>query len=222
MGVAGASEGHPALFFAEFHIADIGAEPRADADADRDQHHVAAAQIARVEAADEIGGAFARRIAFVEILAVEQIVDQHEGVARVGARVEADRGAGPVDGAFALDLVVQRARSVAQPDAKRAAGFAADDIGVGFALLLQNIFDEAGEALRTLAEDAFGSADQIVFLVGCGVVGGRRPGCRRSGGRARIGRGDRILFGARGKVAVERRVARRRGRRGEAAGAPDC
>src|SRR3546814_11711405 len=38
------SEGQPILFLAKFHIADVGAEPRADADADRDQHHIVAAQ----------------------------------------------------------------------------------------------------------------------------------------------------------------------------------
>src|SRR3546814_17434071 len=67
------SEWQPVLLLAKFHIADVGAEPRADADADRDEHHIVAAQVARVEAADQIGGAFARRVTLVEILAVEKI-----------------------------------------------------------------------------------------------------------------------------------------------------
>src|SRR3546814_2783924 len=81
------SEGQPILFLAKFHIADVGAEPRADADADRDQHHIVAAQVARVEAADQIGGALARRVTLVEILAVEEIIDENEGIGRVGDQI---------------------------------------------------------------------------------------------------------------------------------------
>src|SRR3546814_2693041 len=93
-------------------MADVGAEPRADADADRDQHHIVAAQVARVEAADQIGGALARRVTLVEILAVEEIIDENEGIGRVGARVETDRRSGPVSGKLALDLVMERPRSI--------------------------------------------------------------------------------------------------------------
>src|SRR4051795_13105138 len=44
----------PAIVLGEAHIAGIHAETHADAEADRDQHDVAAAHILGVEAADEI------------------------------------------------------------------------------------------------------------------------------------------------------------------------
>src|SRR3546814_15079493 len=66
----------------------------------------------------------------VEILAVEEIIDENEGIGRVGARVETDRRSGPVSGKLALDLVMERPRSIAHPEHQRAAGFASDDIGV--------------------------------------------------------------------------------------------
>src|SRR3546814_14660972 len=53
------SERQPALLLAELHIADIGAEPCADADAERDQVHIAAPHIGGVATAHTIGGAFA-------------------------------------------------------------------------------------------------------------------------------------------------------------------
>src|SRR5471032_3316713 len=47
-------ERQPAIVLGEAHIAGIDAEAQADAEADRDQHHVAAPHILGVEAADEI------------------------------------------------------------------------------------------------------------------------------------------------------------------------
>src|SRR3546814_19270597 len=85
------SEWQPVLLLAKFHIADVGAEPRADADADRDEHHIVAAQVARVDAADQIGGAFALRVTLLEILAVEMSIDEAEGDGRLGTRGESER-----------------------------------------------------------------------------------------------------------------------------------
>src|SRR3546814_20647568 len=64
------SEGQPALLLAEFHIADIGAEPRADTDPDRDQHDIAAPQIGGVDTAAQLGRAFAFGEARGEILGI--------------------------------------------------------------------------------------------------------------------------------------------------------
>ncbi len=144
------SEWQPILFLAELHIADVRAEPCADADADRDEHDVAAAQIARVEAADQIGGAFARRITLVEVLAVEEVIDEDEGVAGIGAGVETDRRAGPIGGKLALDLVVERPRPVAQPDHQRAARLA-PDLGDDLYFRLGNIAYKRREPDRARA-----------------------------------------------------------------------
>src|SRR3546814_6229893 len=78
----------------------------------------------------QIGGAFARRVTLVEILAVEKIIDEDEGVGRIGTRVETDRRSGPVRRELALDLVMERPRTIAHPEHQRPAGFAPDDIGV--------------------------------------------------------------------------------------------
>src|SRR3546814_8312909 len=48
------SEWQPVLLLAKFHIADVGAEPRADADADRAEHHIVAAQVRSEEHTSEL------------------------------------------------------------------------------------------------------------------------------------------------------------------------
>src|SRR3546814_3338347 len=112
----------------------------------------------------------------VEILAVEKIIDEDEGVGRIGTRVETDRRSGPVRRELALDLVMERPRTIAHPEHQRPAGFAPDDIGVGLALFLADVLDQPRQALRTLAEDAFGGTDQIVLLVGRAIRSEQRPG----------------------------------------------
>jgi hypothetical protein len=62
--------------------------------------------------------------------------------------------------------VEQRARAIACADDERAARLAPDDVGIGLALLLEQILDQLGEAFRALAEHAFGSADQVVLAIG--------------------------------------------------------
>src|SRR3546814_21159176 len=92
---------------------------------------LAAPHIGGVETAHQIGGAFAGGEALVEVLGVEEVIDENEGVARIGARVETDRRSRPIDRAFALDLVIERARAIAQAAHERAARLAPDDIGIG-------------------------------------------------------------------------------------------
>src|SRR5687767_11786109 len=132
---AAPSERQPAVALGEAHVAGVDAQPEADAEPDRDQHHVAAPQILGGEAADEIGVALGAGEALEQLLAVVEVVDQHEHLVGVAAEVEADRRAGPVDLAVALDLVVHRPRAVANAEDERAAGFLAGDVGGRLALV---------------------------------------------------------------------------------------
>src|SRR5690242_3541720 len=68
------SERQPAIMLGKPHVARVDAEPHADAEADRDQHHVAAPHILGVEAADEISMALGLGIAAEQILAVVEVV----------------------------------------------------------------------------------------------------------------------------------------------------
>src|SRR3546814_10715235 len=79
----------------EFHVADIDAGAHADAQPHRDQHDVARTKVRGGKAADEIEVALARREALEQLLAVVEVVDQHEHLVRVAADIEADRRAGP-------------------------------------------------------------------------------------------------------------------------------
>src|SRR3546814_18596992 len=104
------------------------------------------------------------------------MVDEDEGIGRIGAGIEADRRAGPVNGAFALDLVIERARPVADADHERAARLASNDIGVGFTLFLEDILDQARKPLRPLPEPAFRGPDTNAPLkrpAGTDAGGGR-------------------------------------------------
>ena len=143
----------------------------------------------------------------VEILAVIEIIDQDEGVGGIATDVEADRRAGPIDFALALDLVVERARTIAQADHEGARRLAPGNIGIGLALILEDLLDNAGQALGPLAEHAFGRADQIIFLIGF---------ARRHRGWRRIG-GDRCAGGGRpagsGRGIIGAGIGRSRWRR---------
>ena len=89
-----------------------------------------------LQAADDVGRAFACRKALVELLAVVEVVDQHEHLVGVGAEIEADRRPGPVDRLLPLDLVIKRARTIAQADHERAALAALNEtMAAGFAAL---------------------------------------------------------------------------------------
>ncbi len=172
--------------------------------------------------------ALALREALVDFLAVVEVVDQHEHLVGVAAQVEADRRAGPVDRPLPLHLVEHLALAVAQADADRARSLAARDIGVGLALVLQNVFEQLGEAGSAFAEGAFCRGEQIVPLErvggrlarrcrrgigGCGAGGCRLHRRRGRGIRRRVGfgllRGRRraLLLGRRRpQVRIDRRI----------------
>src|SRR6185436_15419729 len=105
-----------------------------------------------VEAADEIGMALGVRIAAEQLLAVVEVVDEDEHLVGVGARVEAERRPGPVDGALALDLMVHDARAVADAEDEGAAGFRAGDVSDWLALVAQYVLEDVGEAQGAAAE----------------------------------------------------------------------
>src|SRR3546814_4333715 len=79
------------------------------------------------------------------------------------------------------------ARAIAQADHERAARLAPDDIGIGLALLLEDILDQARKTLRALAEHALRGADEIVLLVGGAGVDAGRGGSGIGRGRTRSG-----------------------------------
>src|SRR3546814_10324122 len=118
---------------------DAGAQ--ADAQPNREQHDVARTNVRGGKAADEIEVALARREALEQLLAVVEVVDQHEHLVRVAADIEADRRAGPIDRHLAFDLVAEHPRSVAQPDDERARSLTPGDISVGLALILEDVLD---------------------------------------------------------------------------------
>src|SRR5690606_11809846 len=141
------------------HVAGVHAEPQTRSGTDRDEHDVALAQIARVEPAYQVGRAFAGWVALVEFFGIVEVVDQHEGAARVRPGVEADRRPGPVHRLLPFDLVVERARAVAGAQHERSARLTPDDVAVRLALLCQHVLDQPRQAFRALAEHALGRAD---------------------------------------------------------------
>ena len=111
--------------------------------------------------------------------------------------------------------MAHHARAVAQPDDERAGSLTACDIGVGLALILEDVFQDAGKALRALAEHALGGPDQILTLVGirrchggAGSRGGGSGGRRRLLARiARLRRDCAVRLGSgRGLLRARRRI----------------
>src|SRR3546814_8386578 len=95
----------------------------------------------------------------------------------------------------------------------RISDWSSDVCSSDLALFLEDVLDQPRQALRTLAEDAFGGTDQIVLLVGRAIVGGNVGGGHVGGGvggrRAAIDRHLARLLIAGRKVAVVRLVRRR-------------
>src|ERR1700682_2129855 len=92
-----ASERVPGRLRRELQITDIGAQPEADAGADRNQHHAVPGQCGRAEAADEIGGPRNADETLKDPVHPWQAVDQDHGACPVAAEIEAERGALPID-----------------------------------------------------------------------------------------------------------------------------
>src|SRR3546814_20651401 len=67
-----ASEWHPALLFGEFHVTRVYAQAQPRTNADRDQDHIALAQVAGVHPANQIALALTGRKAIVKRYTVPQ------------------------------------------------------------------------------------------------------------------------------------------------------
>src|SRR6266581_2437034 len=154
------------------HVADAGAGAPADAEADRREDHVVPALIIDAGAADEIEAAVDAGEALEDVLGLGQVVDQDEDLRGVGAEVEADRGALPIDLLAAAALQRQHAVAIAQADADGAGELLALDVAVGPALVLEGLFDDLGQPLGRFAKEVGGGLEDRL-LVDFGFAAGR-------------------------------------------------
>ena len=127
------SERVPRRVRREADVADVGAEPQADAGADRRHDDAAVGDERGADAADEIGRAVDAGEARVELLGRFQPVDQEQRLGAVGADVGAERGPVPVDLLRAAGAHVERALAVAHAGEERAAALGAQDVAGGAA-----------------------------------------------------------------------------------------
>src|SRR3546814_21170075 len=83
----GRSERQYFRFLRELHIADIGPQPPADAELDRNDDDIVALQIIGSEAADEIEFALDLRNALEQTLGVIKVIDESERLRRIRAEI---------------------------------------------------------------------------------------------------------------------------------------
>ena len=147
------SEGIPGRLVGVFQIANIGAEPRADAGANRrelqllvrlkvDSH--AADQISRALDAGEMVEDLRRRI---------DVVDQDQSPRAIAADVKSQRRSLPIDLLLGAVLQIKRALAIAQSADKGCGRLLTDDVAARPAGLLEDIFNGLGHALGGVAEE---------------------------------------------------------------------
>ena len=136
-----------------------------DAKANGREHDIAATVVVRADATDEIETAVDARITLEHALDVRQIVDQHKGLGCIGTDVEAQRRPRPVDLLNGAVGHVQRSAAVAHADAERTAGLLTNDVGIGPALLAEDLVENVGKPARTLAKKALGLAQNRALVV---------------------------------------------------------
>src|SRR5713101_2874516 len=146
-----ASERVPGRRRRELEIADIGAEPEADAGTDWNHHHIIRRQRRHSEPADEIGRTVDADETLVDRFGGRQAVDQHHGAGALAAEIETDRRTLPEDPQVAGILGIERAFAIAQPRDYGAAGLLAEDVAVGQAPLAPRLLDDLGEPARDRA-----------------------------------------------------------------------
>src|SRR3954453_20916855 len=95
------SERIPGRLGGEFQVAEVHAETRADAGADRHHDHVVGDRRGHPKAADEVGRAVDADKTFIEGVPRRHVVDQHQGARPPPAESEAEGGALPIDRALA-------------------------------------------------------------------------------------------------------------------------
>src|SRR5690606_16244003 len=99
-------------------IADIGPKAQADAGADRRQRDVVAPLVRDTNAADIIGRAFHAGETLEQLAAAGEVVAEREHLGGVAARIDADRGALPINARRAVRrLQPQTPAPVAHADA---------------------------------------------------------------------------------------------------------
>src|SRR5882724_1372322 len=165
-------------------VADVDATAQADAGADRRQDDVVALLIVHAEAADHVDGTLDAGEALEDLAGFADVVDEGEDFRGVGAEIEADRRTLPVDAHVLGDLAMHPAVAVAHADGDGPGRFLAADVGVGLALVLEDLLDDGGEVLRGIAEESLGGRQDLVLrvLVGRVLLG---QGRNRNGERQR-------------------------------------
>src|SRR5688500_13553805 len=127
------SERIPRRLRSELQIADVRAEPQADAGADWNHDDASRGQRRHADAADQIGRAVDAGEALVDRAGRRQAVDQHHGARAFAAHVPAQRRSRPVDAQVADVLRITRALAVAQSADERAAALLAQHVAVRLA-----------------------------------------------------------------------------------------
>src|SRR5262249_8773372 len=108
------SERIPGRRRGELQVADIGAEAKADAGADRHNPNAARGRRRPPQPADEMGRAVDAAEALIDRVGARQVVDQHHGASAFAAGIEAERRALPVHTQIAGVPGIKRAFAVAQ------------------------------------------------------------------------------------------------------------
>src|SRR3546814_10138222 len=121
-------------FLRELQIADIGPQPPADAELDRNDDDIVALQIIGSEAADEIEFALDLRKALEQTLGVIKVIDERERLRRTRADVKTDGRPGRTDRTLALHLAEHRPRAITQAHRECAAPLPAAEIAMGLAI----------------------------------------------------------------------------------------
>src|ERR1043166_1870162 len=183
-----ASERVPGRPVGEFEIADIRAQPHADARADGNEHDAVCRQHRHAEAAHEISRAVDAGEVLIDRGSGRQVVNQHHGARAFAAHVPAERGALPEYLQVASILCVEDAFAVTDPDHQRAAGLLAEHVAVGQTPLADGLLDNGGKPARYSAEEAVAGRDEFPGQEGVG----RRTLRRRLDWR-RLGRGGRAV-----------------------------
>ena len=151
----------------QLQIAEIDAEPRADAGADRHQQHIVVLQHVEADAGHDIGRTGNAAEAVVEVADVVEIVDQHHHPRSLAAEIPAERRALPEHLMVAGILGVERAFAIGQAADHRAGALLAEQIAVGQAVGGENLLDDGGQPARRRAEELVTGIDDLlsgVFL----------------------------------------------------------
>src|SRR6185437_903867 len=183
------SERIPGRPLGEFEIVEIDAQAPAQSGADGNHDDALGAQGGEAQAADKIGRPVEPAKAVENRSRIRQIVNQHHGPVAVGAGVEADRRALPIDSLAAGVAGEHFAFAVSQAPHERARGLLAENIGVGQAPAPARFLDALREPARNGAKEPLAVVDDLLRGELRGSVGSR--GRRESGG-ARRGQGQEL------------------------------